>query len=67
MKVKKIAIVYSGGKYWGGIETYLSLLFDLYDKEKVELCIISLGNWDLSKKIKKRAVRCLYFPGSECG
>ena len=54
MKVKKVCIIYSGGKYWGGIETYLSLLFDLYDKEKAELCLISLGNWELSKKIQEK-------------
>ncbi|KKQ94466.1 MAG: Glycosyl transferase group 1 [candidate division CPR2 bacterium GW2011_GWC2_39_10] len=63
MKAKKVGIIYSGGKYWGGVETYLSLLFDLYDKEKVELCLISLGNWELSKKLQEKEGKVFVLSG----
>lgn len=50
--IKKVAIIYSGGKYWGGIETLTSHLFKYYPKEKVNLIFFSLGEWPLTKKIR---------------
>jgi glycosyltransferase involved in cell wall biosynthesis len=48
---KKIAIIYAGAKYWGGVETYLENIFEYADKQKVELHFISIGEWELAKKI----------------
>lgn len=49
---KKVAIVFSGAKYRGGMETYLINLFSYVDKSKVELNLFSLGQWDLVKRIE---------------
>src|SRR3990167_6407331 len=56
--MKKIGIVYSGAKYQGGIEVYLKNLFRYYDKKKVEITLISLGNWPLTEKVKKMGCEC---------
>jgi glycosyltransferase involved in cell wall biosynthesis len=50
---KKVAIIYSGAKYWGGVESYLKNLFKLYDRSKVELTLISLGSWPAVREIEK--------------
>lgn len=49
---KKVAIVYTGAKSWGGIETYLELLFNNATKTKTELTLVSLGAWPLTEKIR---------------
>lgn len=49
---KKIAILYSGGKYFGGIERYLFNLFKYIDGEKYELNLLSLGEWELTDRLK---------------
>lgn len=49
---KKIAILYSGGKYFGGIETYLLNLFNTIDKNDFELELLSLGEWELTKRME---------------
>lgn len=54
MKNKKIAIIYSGAKYWGGIETYLSLLFENANKKELDLLLICMGDWPLGAKIKEK-------------
>ncbi len=46
--VKKIAIFYSGGRYFGGIEQYLVDLFDNADKNEIELELLSMGKWPLT-------------------
>lgn len=51
--MKKIAIVYSGAKYQGGIEAYLESLFRYYDKKRIEVILISMGDWILTEKVKK--------------
>lgn len=51
-KQKKVAIVYSGAKHWGGVETYLELLFANADNAKVDLTLLSLGDWPLTSKVK---------------
>ncbi len=51
--VKKVAVIYAGGRHWGGIETFLLNLFNYHDKEKVELVLYSLGDWPLTRKINK--------------
>lgn len=49
----KIAIFYQGGKTYGGVENYLEKFFLFSDKGEFELTLISLGRWDLAKRIKK--------------
>lgn len=48
---KKIAVLYSGGKYFGGIETYLLNLFNNVDENDFELELLSLGEWELTKRM----------------
>lgn len=50
---KKIAIIYSGGKYWGGIETIILNLFEHYDKNGMNLVMFSLGAWPLNEAVKE--------------
>lgn len=59
--MKKVAIIYSGAKHWGGIETLTLNLFKYYQKEKVELVFFSLGNWPLAKKIKELGAETVVF------
>lgn len=61
--MKKIAIIYSGGKYWGGIETYLMNLFKYADKEKIDLTLLSIGNWELTRKLQISDLRLKIFSG----
>jgi glycosyltransferase involved in cell wall biosynthesis len=51
--VKKIAILYSGGKYFGGIEQYLVNLFNNVDEKDVKLELLSMGKWDLTDQLSK--------------
>ncbi len=51
--MKKIAVLYSGGRHWGGIETYLANLFKLYDRKQMQLVLISLGEWDLTRAFRQ--------------
>ena len=50
---KKIAILYSGGKSFGGIEQYLVNLLNNVKDDSVEFEILSLGNWDLTQRLKE--------------
>lgn len=61
---KKIAVVYSGAKNWGGIETYLELLFENADRAKVNLTLLSLGSWPLTRKLPNAEYRVRTFAGS---
>jgi glycosyltransferase involved in cell wall biosynthesis len=54
--MKKIAVLYSGGRQWGGIETYLANLFKLYDRKQMELTLISLGEWDLTRAFRREGL-----------
>lgn len=56
MKAKKIAIFYAGAKHWGGIETYLEQIFLNVDKTKLDLSLVSLGDWELGQKLPKNQV-----------
>jgi glycosyltransferase involved in cell wall biosynthesis len=49
---KKIAVLYSGSKGFGGIEKYLTELFSL-SNERIKLTLISLGDWDLTQRFLK--------------
>jgi glycosyltransferase involved in cell wall biosynthesis len=63
MKAKKVLIVYSGAKVWGGIETYLENFFSSYDVQKIDPTLVSLGQWDLAKKITKSGSKVVILPG----
>jgi glycosyltransferase involved in cell wall biosynthesis len=63
-KPKKIAIVYSGAKHKGGVETYLELLFANADKSKADLTLISLGEWPLTAKLQAANCQLQIFSGS---
>jgi glycosyltransferase involved in cell wall biosynthesis len=49
---KKIAILYSGGRHFGGIEQYLVNLFNQVDEDAIELELLSLGEWPLTERLK---------------
>ena len=61
--MKKIAIVYSGARYQGGIEDYLKSLFNYYDKSKAELLLVSLGQWPLCKTVKEAKGKVIVLSG----
>ncbi len=63
MKIKKILIVYSGAKHQGGIERYLENLFALYDKKRLKLILVSLGEWPLTEKIRKTGAKTIVLAG----
>ena len=50
--MNKIAVLYSGGRQWGGIETYLANLFRHYDRQEMELILVSLGEWELTRALQ---------------
>ncbi len=58
---KKIAVLYSGGKSFGGIERYIVNLFDRIDKSKFELELLSMGEWELTKRMKQAGQRVTTF------
>lgn len=60
-KKTKIAILYSGARYFGGIESYLLDLFDNIDKKYFELELLSLGEWQLTEQLKKRGHKVTIF------
>ncbi len=64
---KKIAVVYSGGAGWGGIETYLNLLFKYFPKDEMELTLFSLGEWPLTDSLRKTGARIELFSGNRIG
>ena len=49
--MKRVVVLYSGGRQRGGIETYLTNLFRLYDRSKLDLTLVSLGEWGLTKEL----------------
>jgi glycosyltransferase involved in cell wall biosynthesis len=60
---KKVAILYSGGRYFGGIEQYLSSLFKYIDRETFEVELLSLGEWPLTKELKENGYSVKIFSG----
>ncbi|GEM_PF-819262 len=48
---KTVAVLYSGGRQWGGIETYLLNLFRLNPGDSIDLVLISLGEWELTRAL----------------
>lgn len=61
--VKKIAILYSGGKNFGGIESYLVNLFNSIDKKHFKIELLSLGEWELTDRLKKDGHKVKLFSG----
>jgi len=58
---KKIAILYSGGRYFGGIEQYLVNLFEHINKDEFDLVLLSLGDWPLTKRLQKQNHQVVLF------
>ncbi len=54
--MNRVAVVYSGGRHWGGIETYLHNLFRLYKRDEMQLVLLSLGRWELSEELERIGV-----------
>lgn len=48
---KRIAIFYSGGRYFGGIEQYLLDLFDNVNQDEIVLELLSMGEWPLTDRL----------------
>ncbi len=63
-KAKKIVIIYSGAEHWGGIETYLLNLFESIEGSKIELTLLSLGEWKLTRKLQDTGHKLQIFPSS---
>lgn len=63
MKIKKVLIVYSGAKHQGGIERYLENLFTFHDKKKIELVLVSLGEWPLTEKLRENGGKIIVLSG----
>ncbi len=55
--MKRVAVVYSGARYFGGIETYLENLFEHYDRSEMKLTLFSMGEWDLTDRLKASGER----------
>lgn len=51
-QANKVAILYSGGKSLSGIENYLINLFKNIDKNQINLELLSLGEWPLTKRLE---------------
>lgn len=49
--MKKIVFIYGGSSRKGGLSTYLKLLFENYNKEKIDLRLISIGKWGVTQEI----------------
>lgn len=62
--MKKAAILYSGARNWGGVETYL---FNLLSEgnNSVEFYFLSMGEWELGKKLSPiLGKRVINLPGA---
>lgn len=51
MKTSQVAILYSGGVSFGGIENYLFNLLTKANRPGLKLRLISLGEWPLTKRL----------------
>ena len=60
---KNIAIIYSGSRDGGGIDTYLKNLFAGYDKKKLSLTLVSLGDWRLTKEFEEKKYKVVRLTG----
>ena len=55
--MRTVAVVYSGGRHWGGIETYLGNLFRLHDPDRMRLLLLSMGDWALTEELKRQGLQ----------
>ena len=56
ISMKNIAVLYSGGRQWGGIETYLANLFRLHDRAGWSLVLVSMGEWELTQALEQEGL-----------
>lgn len=62
-KPLKVAVLYSGGRSLGGIETYLINLIQGVDKNQISIDLLSLGEWPLTDRLKVLGIRPKIFSG----
>jgi hypothetical protein len=61
-------IIYSGARYWGGIENYLLYLFKFYERGREELVLVLSGrNGHCLKGLNQKDIESFFFPGQESG
>jgi len=60
----KIAIIYSGGRLFGGIEKYLLDLFANLKNSDIKLELLSLGQWELTDRLGAAGHAVTIFSGS---
>lgn len=58
---KKIAVLYSGGRNFGGIETYIFNLFKNINKSEFHIELVSLGDWELTDRLRKSGYKVVVF------
>lgn len=58
---KKIAVLYAGAHHWGGVETYIENLFKYNDKTVIDLTLVSIGEWELTDRLKGLGFRVQIF------
>ncbi len=46
-------VVYSGARFPGGAEAYLESLFLGYDRSRLRLLLVSMGEWDLTARLRE--------------
>ena len=57
--MKRVAVLYSGGRQWGGIETYLANLLRLHDPTQIYPVLVSLGEWELTRALEQNGLASL--------
>lgn len=58
---KKVAILYSGGKNFGGIESYILNLVKNIDDSSIDIKVLSLGEWELTNRLRDFRIRPIIF------
>lgn len=61
--MNNVAILYSGSRAKGGIDTYIVNLFKYYDRSKINLTLLSLGNWSVVREIERQGGNVRVFSG----
>jgi glycosyltransferase involved in cell wall biosynthesis len=57
----KVAVLYSGGRFYGGIESYISNLFNRVGSNNIEMELLSLGEWPLTRQLQKDGIKVTLF------
>lgn len=60
----KVAVIYAGARFYGGVETYYGNLFRDVDRDKFDLTLFSLGDWQLADEVRKDGGNVIVLSGS---